>query len=166
VPIYEFYCADCHTVYSFFSQTINTTKRPVCPSCGRPKLERRMSAFAISRGQGEEGGQDEGPSGPDDPRMARALEQLAAEHDGADLDNPRQAMSMIQKMYKIAGMPIPEKAQEIMRRIEAGEDPEKLDEEMGDCWDDEDFPFGEGGPLHRSLGRRAPPRVDKTLYDL
>ncbi len=50
MPVYEFYCADCHTVYNFFSQSVNTAKRPTCPKCGRPELERRASLFAISKG--------------------------------------------------------------------------------------------------------------------
>ena len=49
MPIYEFYCKDCHTIFNFFSRTVNTEKQPACPKCARPELERKMSVFAISR---------------------------------------------------------------------------------------------------------------------
>jgi putative FmdB family regulatory protein len=35
MPIYEFYCPDCHTVFSFFSSRIDTAVRPACPQCGK-----------------------------------------------------------------------------------------------------------------------------------
>jgi putative FmdB family regulatory protein len=166
VPIYEFYCADCHTVYSFLSRTVNTTKQPKCPRCGRADLERRMSRFAISKGQPEGGQEDDGPMGPDEAKIERALEQLAAEHDSLDQDDPRHAIPMIQKVCEIAGVPIPDTAREAMRRIEAGEDPEKIEEEVGDIWGAEDSPFSKGGRLRDFIGKLAAPRVDQTLYDL
>jgi hypothetical protein len=62
-----------------------------------------------------------------------------------------------------------ESMQEALRRLEAGEDPDKLDEEMGDLLDDDDSMFGGEGES-RTLGRVArrlrPPTVDETLYDL
>ena len=38
VPIYEFYCADCHTVYSSLSKKIDIETRPKCPRCKHPSL--------------------------------------------------------------------------------------------------------------------------------
>jgi len=49
MPIYEFYCVDCHTVFNFFSRRIDTEKRPSCPRCGRPGLERRLQQFQQSQ---------------------------------------------------------------------------------------------------------------------
>jgi putative FmdB family regulatory protein len=58
VPVYEFYCCDCHTIFNFLSRQVNTEKRPSCPKCGRPELERQVSPFAVSKEQEEE------PKGP------------------------------------------------------------------------------------------------------
>jgi len=33
MPIYEFYCEDCNTLFNFFSRTVNTDKQPPCPRC-------------------------------------------------------------------------------------------------------------------------------------
>ena len=35
MPIYEFYCRDCHRVYSFLSRSVAPDRRPPCPKCGR-----------------------------------------------------------------------------------------------------------------------------------
>ena len=48
MPIYEFYCPDCNTLFNFFSRTVNTTKTPNCPKCNIRPLERQMSAFAFT----------------------------------------------------------------------------------------------------------------------
>ncbi|MCP4369614.1 MAG: hypothetical protein GY797_16110 [Deltaproteobacteria bacterium] len=42
MPIYEFYCADCHTIYNFFSLKINTETVPKCPRCENPDLKHRF----------------------------------------------------------------------------------------------------------------------------
>ena len=55
MPIYEFYCKDCHMIFNFFSSTINTKKKPSCPKCSRAGLERKVSMFAVT-GRAEEGG--------------------------------------------------------------------------------------------------------------
>jgi putative FmdB family regulatory protein len=171
MPIYEFYCGDCHTVYSFLSRTVNTTKRPDCPRCRRPKLERRVSRFAISKGQSKPPEADQAMPDLDEAKMEQAMEQLAGEAEGMDEDDPRQMARMMRKLYEGAGLPVSEKMEEAVRRLEAGEDPEKIEEEMGDFLDEEDPLLGgaggaAGGGL-RGLSRKLrPPNVDETLYDL
>ena len=188
MPIYEFYCADCHTVFNFLSRTINTTKRPACPRCGRPKLERRMSRFAVSRRRAEaatEDGPADLPPGLDETKMERAMEAMAQEAEGINEDDPRQMARMMRKLYDTTGLPLGAGMEEAMRRMEAGEDPDKIEEELGDALEQED-PFGggsgEGGPEGgqgtegegakrggslRAISRKLkPPKVDETLFDL
>lgn len=188
MPIYEFYCGDCHMVFNFLSRTVNTRKRPACPRCGRPKLQRRMSRFAVSRRRPEattgEAPADL-PPGLDEAKMERAIEALSQEAEGMDEDDPRQMARMMRKLYDTTGLPLGPGMEEAMRRMEAGEDPDKIDEELGDVLEQED-PFGGGqgeeggegeqgaeGPRgKRAGGLRAisrklrPPKVDETLYDL
>ncbi|MDP3283707.1 MAG: zinc ribbon domain-containing protein, partial [Desulfobacterales bacterium] len=38
MPIYEFYCQDCNTIYNFFSKSVNTKKSPNCPMCKTSRL--------------------------------------------------------------------------------------------------------------------------------
>jgi putative FmdB family regulatory protein len=169
VPIYEFYCADCHAIFNFFARSMNVTKRPSCPRCSRPKLERKISRFAIGRGgSGDSEEDDELPPGFDETKMEQAMEMLAREADGIDEDDPRQAGRMLRKLYDATGMPMDDRMEEAIRRMESGEDPDKIEEEMGDLFDENEDPFalqGEGG-LRGISKKLRPPEVDETLYDL
>ena len=76
MPIYEFYCRKCNTIYNFFSRSVNTEKIPLCPSCKKIKLQRRMSVFAKLSGRKEEPGGEE-LAGLDESKMEKAMEMIA-----------------------------------------------------------------------------------------
>lgn len=168
MPIYEFYCVDCHTVFSFFSRRVDTEKRPACPRCGRPELERRLSIFAIARGgkEDEERGGEELPD-LDDERLERAMEGMASELEGVDENDPRAMGRMMRRLFEAAGMRMGAGMEEALRRMEAGEDPEQVEADLGDVLESEE-PFEARAPSKlASFARRyLPPRVDPTLYDL
>jgi len=48
VPIYEFYCEECHRI-SIFSRRVNVETIPTCPRCNKVKLKRQMSLLPIFR---------------------------------------------------------------------------------------------------------------------
>lgn len=165
MPIYEFYCSACHTVFNFLSRAVNTTKRPSCPDCGRRRLERKVSPFAISRGR-PEGENDAELPDLDEARMERAMGALAREADGLDEDDPRAMGGLMRKLYDGMGLQLGPGMEEAIRRMEAGEDPDKIEEEMGDLLEGED-PLLAGGQGLRGVPRRIrPPRVDRTLYEM
>src|ERR671924_1005699 len=164
MPVYEFYCLDCHTIFNFFSRRVNTETRPHCPRCGRPELERQVSRFAVSKGRQEAEGDDNMPD-MDESRMERAMQALASEAEGLDENDPRQAARMMRKLSEAMGTHLGSGMEEVIRRMEAGEDPDQIEAEMGDLLDAED-PFG--GPETKRGGkpvRQASPRpqVDHTL---
>ena len=103
MPIYEFYCGKCNTLFSFFSRSVNTTKVPGCPKCGR-KLERKMSLFAkVRRGGGEEPAEDGMPP-VDEAKMEKAMAMLAGEAEKLNEDDPRQAAQLMRKLTDATGM--------------------------------------------------------------
>ncbi len=168
MPIYEFYCSDCHMLFSFLSRRVRPAARPDCPRCGRPGLERRPSTFAISSGRGEDGDADDPLASLDEQQRERALATLEREAGGLDEDDPRQAAALMRRLSEMAGLPLGAPMEEALRRMEAGEDPEAVEEELGDALDD---PFDESpGRSRRRLAelvrRRLPPRVDPKLYEL
>jgi putative FmdB family regulatory protein len=177
MPIYEFYCADCHRVFSFLSRTVDTQKRPACPRCGRRELARRASRFAISKGRPESPAPEPGAGpeagGPDEQRLMRAFESLGAEAEGLDESDPRQSARLMRRLFGAAGMPVSGRMEEALRRLEAGEDPDKVEEEMGDAFDEDPFagPAGEeqAAPATGSRGllkRLRPPSVDPELHEM
>ena len=167
MPIYEFYCRDCHTVFSFLSRGASPGKRPACPRCGRPDLPRRPSSFAISKGRKDagEGGEDGLPD-LDEARLERAMDSMADDLDGLDESDPRQAARLARKLYESAGIPVGGGLEEAIRRMEAGEDPETVEAEMGDVLDEDPFAASPAKRLARLRRKMLPAAVDTTLYEL
>ena len=166
MPIYEFYCRDCHRVYSFLSRTVSDACPP-CPRCGRAGLTRRVSTFAISKGIPEK--QDsEAPPQLDDERLEKAMGALAGEAEGLDEEDPRQASRLMRKLFDSAGLPIGGGMEEALRRMEAGEDMEKIEQDLGDVLEEDPFAAGarEGKRGGSGIRRRLPPSVDPTLYEM
>lgn len=172
MPIYEFYCRDCHRVYRFLSRRVDASGRPACPRCGREELEKRVSTFAVSRGLEKPEAPD--PMGDvDEAALERAMAELASEAEHMDEDDPRQAAQLMRRMFQATGMPVGDAMEEMLGRMEAGEDPEALEEEYGDLLD-EDPLLGDGDEATRGsaggrverLRRRLPPDVDPELYEM
>lgn len=164
MPIYEFYCANCNTIYKFFSRRINTETIPMCPKCKTVPLERRVSAFATLSGKYNDDEMDDEFAGIDEQRMERVLESLASEAEHIDENNPKQMAALMRKFAKEAGINFGEGMEEAIRRMEKGEDPEQIEQELGDVIENED-------PLllksfSKIKGQRKHPKIDDHLYDL
>ena len=167
MPIYEFYCPACHTVFNFFARTANTGKQPACPRCGKPRLDRQFSPIAIPKRSADSPQGDDPLANVDEAKMERMFAEVAQESGGLNEDDPRQAARLMRKLYESTGMRLGGDIEEAIRRIEAGEDPDKVEEEMGDLLEGDDSLPGEGDSPLRQLSRRMkPPRVDDALYDL
>ena len=165
MPIYEFYCDTCHTIFNFFSRKVNTEKIPGCPRCGKEKLDRKVSLFAVSSG-GAKGDEESGEDLPfDESTMEKAVEALAGEAENINEDDPRQAAGLMRKLSDMTGIEYGEKMREALGRMEAGEDPEEVEAEMGDALESED-PFVLPGKKGKGGGRRRLPARDETLYEL
>jgi putative FmdB family regulatory protein len=162
MPIYEFYCEPCNTIFNFFSRRINTTKIPSCPKCDRD-LQRQMSTFAtIGRAKEES---DELPPGFDESRMEQALGELMGEAENINEDDPRQMAQFMRKFTEKSGLDLGDGMQEAIARLEAGEDPETIEQEMGDIFEGED-PLAMLKKKGGRGGRTSRPLRDETLYDL
>jgi len=178
MPIYEFYCAACNTVYSFLSRKVDPDARPACPACRTRTLEKQVSLFAAPAGKtalsadAGEGGSDGGPAlNPvTEARMERAMQALAGEAEAFDADNPRQAADLMRKFSKASGLNFGPSMQEALNRMEAGEDPEAIDAELGERIEQEDpctLPEdATGTAAGRGVRRRSLPRRDQTLYEM
>ena len=164
MPIYEFYCTDCNTIFNFFSKKVNTKKRPVCPKCKTNTLSRHISLFAFTGKAKEDSDMDDLPF--DESKMEQAMNMLAGEADKINEDDPRQAANLMRKLSDMTGMKLGPSMDEALSRMEKGEDPEQIETEMGDLLEGEE-PFllpGKKGK-GKKVKRPAPLR-DETLYDL
>ncbi|MGB7748016.1 MAG: zinc ribbon domain-containing protein [Verrucomicrobiia bacterium] len=162
MPIYEFACPKCRRIFSFLSKRVNPTRMPVCPKCGNQKMSKQISRFALSKGLKEPSastgaGAPDGPPMPDldDPRVERAMMEMERDMEHLDENNPRHMAHMMKKMKDL--MPpgsMPKEFDTAIKRLEAGEDPEKIEADMGDF-----MGSGEGGAGGGGYSR------DSGLYD-
>ena len=165
MPIYEFACPKCRVIFNFFSQRINPDRKPVCPKCGGKKMRKQMSRFAMSKGLKEPAAKsaaDDGPPMPDmdDPRIESAMREMERDMEHLDENNPKHMAHMMRKMKDI--MPpgaMPKELDIAIKRLEAGEDPEKIEADMGDVLGD--LMGGEAGPGGAGGGYTQ----DSGLYD-
>jgi len=160
MPIYEFYCEPCNTIFSFFARSINTTAIPLCPHCST-KLKRRMSMFACIGKTGEGDAAAELPL--DEAKLTAAMGRLATEAENINEEDPRQAVNLMRKFTEMTGVKLGDGMQEALRRMEAGEDPDSIEADIGDALEHED-PFASGSSGTKHL--HTTPLRDETLYEL
>lgn len=174
MPIYEFYSPDTNKVYQFLARTLALRDRlPRCPDGDGLRMERRMSRFAII-GKAKEEPDGDLFAGMDETKMESFMAEMERDMGGLDDNNPdpRQLGRMMRKMTDLLGDRTPESLNEVVRRLEAGEDPEKLEEQFGPM-DGPDGDGGEGGAadaLWQTMKKRiksiqSQPVRDPKLYE-
>ncbi len=171
MPIYEFYCKNCHAIYQFFSKRVEPEKIPLCPKHeAHGSLDRQMSRFAMGKPASKSGGEeslsspDDAPmpqGGPnlDDPRVEAKMMDLMSKMESMDENDGRAMGRMMRELANLTGEGANDPAmQEAIRRLEAGEDPEKVEEIVGDAYGEDAL----GGPG----GGGGEPSYDGGMYDL
>ena len=125
-----------------------------------------MSRFSMPKGMKEQAAPADGPEDEampdfDDPKIAKVMNEMERDMANMDENNPKHMAHMMKKMKDImpAGM-MPKEMDIAIKRLEAGEDPEKIEEDMGDVLGDMmGGPEGGGGP------GGSPYSQDGGLYD-
>jgi len=171
MPIYEYYCRETHKIYCFLARRVSEAGMvPRCPDGEGLSMERKVSRFAVVRGGGAEGGEEQEGGDPFAGMDERALAGLAAELeegmgglDEVDPD-PRQLGRVLAKMRDALGDKMPPAMGELIARLEKGEDPEQLEDEFGGLIDDDEAFLG-GARRALSEALRRPVR-DPKLYEL
>ncbi|TAN37038.1 MAG: zinc ribbon domain-containing protein [Verrucomicrobia bacterium] len=161
MPIYEYQCEKCGRILNFLVRSMASHQAPKCPKCGHPKMTRVLSRFAPLKGGKKSAAAETAPAMPGQPPpmpggddIPPGMEKLLSEADGIDEKDPRAMGRFMRKMAEQTGEPIPQEMDEVVRRLEAGEDPEKIEEKMGDV-------LGEG----ETGGMGGPGGGDDTLYN-
>jgi len=130
-----------------------------------------MSSFAVKTSsktrprKKEEGAESssEGGGPPDDlspaeaRRFERLMDEMAADIDKIDENDPRQIGRFLRKFGEATGEDLGPEFKEAVSRLEAGEDPEKVEEELAAAFGEE---TEDGGGFGGGYTR------DDTLYDL
>ncbi len=168
MPIYEFACPNCRRIFTFLSKRLQPDGPPTCPKCGQRKMVKQLSSFAMPRGVPEPSAAPASESDPmpdlDDPRVARVMSEMERDMEHLDENNPRHMAHMMKKMKDLmpAGS-VPKEFDVAIKRLEAGEDPEKIEADMGDVLGD--FMGGEEGGGPGGSGGGGAYTRDSGLYD-
>lgn len=167
MPIYEFYSPDTHKIYSFFARSLSQgSKTPRCPDKPGARMERLISRFAVT-GRAKEKSASE--ADPADPRMEAVMAEMEREMASVDESNPdpRALARMMRKVTEATGQKVPAEMEQMLRRLEAGEDPERLEEEFGDALENMDLPDdGAEGEYGKARPRKRAPQRDPALYEM
>jgi hypothetical protein len=94
--------------------------------------------------------------------MEKAMMEMERDMEHLDENNPKHMAHMMRKMKDI--MPpgtVPKELDIAIKRLEAGEDPEKIEQDMGDVLGD----FMGGPDEEGGMGGGAPYSHDSGLYD-
>lgn len=139
MPIYEFACPKCRRIYSFLSKRIQQDRLPACPKCGCQSMIKQMSGFAMLKGVAEPTATGAGDSDAepmpdiDEAKMERVMSELERDMGHLDENNPRHVAHMMKKMKEVLPSgTVPKELDVAIRRLEKGEDPEKVEADMGD----------------------------------
>ena len=191
MPIYEYYCPDNNKIYSFYAKTLAQGQTvPKCPDNPAFRLRKIISPFAVTarnRKAGEPAKPDDGTASAaggdaaEDARMEAAMEAMEGEFANVDENDPRAMGRMMRRMSELTGEKLDDQMDEVVRKLEEGADPDKLEAEMGDAFGgpeggDPNDPYGEGPgeakppadpkePRARRRARRGPPVRDPQLYE-
>ncbi len=152
MPLYEFYCPPCHTIFTFRSLRTRSGESPLCPRCGG-RLKREVSPFSHSvRGRNDAGMNDEADTCD---RMDRVIAEMGERMQALEDDegDPREAVSVLRRMAEAGGVRFKPEVLEAMARIDAGEDPEKIDALFGEVLESEN-PFDEAEGEGAAAGAR------------
>ena len=116
MPIYEYGCYDCRKRVNVFFRSFSEveTKTAACPRCGGTHLKRLISKVAFVRSE------------------ESRLENLADPGSLAGLDenDPKSIARWMRKMSSEIGEDLGGEFDEVVDRLEAGEDPEAIEETM------------------------------------
>ncbi len=123
MPIYEYQCHDCQRRVSLLWRSINDaqSRSAVCPRCGGSHLTRLISRVAVLRS--EESRLDDLA----DPGALSGLDEAATMP-----NDPKSLAHFMRKMADETGEDLGSEFDEVVNRLEAGEDPEAIEKSLPD----------------------------------
>ena len=125
-----------------------------------------MSTFATIGKANEADEGDDPLAGLDEARMEQAMAGLMREAEHLNENDPRQMANLMRKFADTTGLNLGAPMEEAIARMERGEDPEQIEQKMGDLMAGED-PFSlEAIKKKVSGGLRRQPLHDDRLYEL
>ncbi len=135
MPNYEFRCLNCRRRFEMFFTYSEYGTRPIlCPHCKSDKVQRRIGRIRVARSE------ESRLENLADPSSLEGLE-----------DDPRALGRMMRQMSSEVGEEMPPEFNEVVGRLEAGQSPEQIEQDMPDLGAG-DAAGGLGGDLGGGFG--------------
>jgi putative FmdB family regulatory protein len=126
MPYYDFRCLNCRRRFSIFMSYKEYGQRDVsCSHCGSMEVQRKIGRIRVARS--------------DDSRLEDLADPTALE--GLE-DDPRALGKMMRKMSNEMGEDMGPEFDEVIDRLEAGQDPEDIEKSMPELAEDQGDSFG------------------------
>ncbi len=125
-----------------------------------------MSGFATISNTNDEAATGMDMPDIDESKMQKAMSMLEKNMDKIDEDDPRQAAKLMRDLTSATGLEMGDSMEEALSRLEKGEDPEKIEQEMGDLLEGDDQLFKKSNKTRRKKASTPKPKKDETLYEL
>jgi putative FmdB family regulatory protein len=101
VPVYEFFCEPCNTIFSFYSKTVRSSQDcPACPRCSGG-LSKRVTAFSVVERSRSVRSLESLPF--NQQRLTDGLSKFKAEHERLRDEDPARAATMLKKFSRWLG---------------------------------------------------------------
>ena len=110
MPIYEYRCSNCQRRSSVLVRSYSAPEEVTCQHCGKEGASRVFSTFAILRSE---------------ERRLEDLEDMSR-YGELDESDPRSAARLMRQMGREVGEDMGPEFDEMVERLEAGENPEDL----------------------------------------
>ncbi len=117
MPIYEYRCNNCRRKAEIFVHGFSLPSNPTCTHCGNEDLSRIFSKFAVRKSKSDKSVYDDILS---DSKLTRGLMH----------NDPRALAEWSRKMSRAADEDSTPETEELMDRLEAGEDVSEVIEAM------------------------------------
>ena len=129
MPSYEYRCLQCKKRFTIFMTYSEYGKKPVvCQHCGSTEIQRRIGRIRVLRSE--------------DSRMDQLADMDNLDGIG---DDPRELGKMMRQMKGEVGDELGPEFDEVVERLEKGQNPEDIEREMPDLGlDDGDMGAGSG----------------------
>lgn len=117
MPTYDFICNACEKRFDVFMTFSEYGNKPVnCAYCGNDKVRRRLTRVRIARS--------------DESRLESAADDFSG-FEGLE-DDPRALGQMMRKLGGEMGEDLPSEFDEVVDRLEAGQNPEEIESVLPD----------------------------------
>ena len=122
MPVYEYRCQVCKKQFEVFLSYQDYEKKTItCPDCGANNIRRMISKVRIAKSE--------------DSRIEDMVDP--SNLDGIE-DDPKALGRLMRQMGRESGEELEPEFDEVVSRLEKGQDPEQIEREMPELQDSED----------------------------